>query len=190
MTSKLKLDVLETGSGSGTIALNNQLSGMTSASMPSGSVVQVRQNHSGSVSRSGGDSESGSYTGTGNVSTSSTSWVTTGLSKTMTTAAGNRILMQCNIPDIFTTVAHDSVGFRFTLDGTEVNYITTHAGHKTQASARAMTAAGVFLSQVVSAGSHTVAIEWKVSAANAAGFHNGHVANTSESTLVLMEIKG
>ena len=36
MTSKLKTDVLETGSGSGTIALNNQLSGMTSASLPSG----------------------------------------------------------------------------------------------------------------------------------------------------------
>jgi len=41
MTSKLKTDVLETGSGSGTIALNNQFSGMTSASMPAGSVLQV-----------------------------------------------------------------------------------------------------------------------------------------------------
>ena len=38
MTSKLKTDVLETVSGSGTIALTNQLSGMTSASVPSGSV--------------------------------------------------------------------------------------------------------------------------------------------------------
>ena len=43
MTSKLKTDVLETVSGSGTIALTNQLSGMTSASMPSGSVLQVVQ---------------------------------------------------------------------------------------------------------------------------------------------------
>ena len=42
MTSKLKTDVLETVSGSGTIALTNQLSGMTSASMPSGSVIQVQ----------------------------------------------------------------------------------------------------------------------------------------------------
>ena len=49
MTSKLKTDVLETVSGSGTIALTNQLSGMTSASvpqlttahMPSGSVIQT-----------------------------------------------------------------------------------------------------------------------------------------------------
>jgi hypothetical protein len=43
MTSKLKTDVLETVSGSGTIALTNQLSGMTSASVPSGSVIQVVQ---------------------------------------------------------------------------------------------------------------------------------------------------
>jgi len=41
MTSKLKTDVLETVSGSGTIALTNQLSGMTHASMPSGSTLQV-----------------------------------------------------------------------------------------------------------------------------------------------------
>jgi len=34
MTSKLKTDVLETVSGSGTIALTNQLSGMTTASLP------------------------------------------------------------------------------------------------------------------------------------------------------------
>tara|TARA_R110002074_G_scaffold247038_1_gene419063 strand:- start:26 stop:607 length:582 start_codon:yes stop_codon:yes gene_type:complete len=41
MTSKLKTDILETVSGSGTIALTNQLTGMTDASMPSGSVLQV-----------------------------------------------------------------------------------------------------------------------------------------------------
>ena len=47
MTSKLKTDVLETVSGSGTIALTNQLSGMTSASMPSGSVLQIVHASSG-----------------------------------------------------------------------------------------------------------------------------------------------
>jgi hypothetical protein len=44
MTSKLKTDVLETVSGSGTIALTNQLSGMTHESMPAGSVIQVVSN--------------------------------------------------------------------------------------------------------------------------------------------------
>ena len=49
MASKIKVDQLETADGSGTIALQNQLSGMTTASlpalgsaqMPTGSVIQV-----------------------------------------------------------------------------------------------------------------------------------------------------
>jgi len=41
MASKIKVDELETVDGSGTIALQNQLSGMTSASMPTGSILQV-----------------------------------------------------------------------------------------------------------------------------------------------------
>jgi hypothetical protein len=51
MASKIKVDTLETANGSGTIALSNQLSGMTTASlptltsaeMPAGSVLQVVQ---------------------------------------------------------------------------------------------------------------------------------------------------
>ena len=39
MASKIKVDQIQTGDGTGTIALQNQLSGMTSASMPAGSVV-------------------------------------------------------------------------------------------------------------------------------------------------------
>ena len=49
MASKIKVDQLETSDGSGTIALQNQLSGLASASMPSGSVLKVVQ--TGSVSR-------------------------------------------------------------------------------------------------------------------------------------------
>ena len=41
MASKIKVDQLETADGTGTIALQNQLSGLTSASMPTGSVLQV-----------------------------------------------------------------------------------------------------------------------------------------------------
>ena len=41
MASKIKVDQLETADGSGTIALQNKLSGMTSASMPTGAVLQV-----------------------------------------------------------------------------------------------------------------------------------------------------
>jgi len=75
MTSKLKTDVLETVSGSGTIALTNQLSGMTTASlpalgsaqMPSGSVLQMventRVNASNYATSSGAYVDSGLVTG-------------------------------------------------------------------------------------------------------------------------------
>ena len=43
MASKIKVDQIQTADGTGTIALQNQLSGMTSASMPTGSVLQVVQ---------------------------------------------------------------------------------------------------------------------------------------------------
>ena len=65
MTSKLKTDVLETVSGSGTIALTNQLSGMTHESMAVGSVIQV-------VTKE--------HTQSSSVSTSSTSYVALGSS--------------------------------------------------------------------------------------------------------------
>jgi hypothetical protein len=81
MTSKLKTDVLETVSGSGTIALTNQLSGMTSASvplldhtkMPVGSVLQVVQNSNVA----------------GSVQTTSTSLVASGLIATITPKYAN-----------------------------------------------------------------------------------------------------
>ena len=77
MTSKLKTDVLETVSGSGTIALTNQLSGMTSASMPAGSVIQVTQG----------------MTNTG-INTTATTHVDTGLSASITpTSTSSTILV-------------------------------------------------------------------------------------------------
>ena len=41
MASKIKVDQIQTADGTGTIALQNQLSGMTGASMPTGAVLQV-----------------------------------------------------------------------------------------------------------------------------------------------------
>ena len=41
MASKIKVDQLETADGTGTIALQNQLSGMTTASLPAGAILQT-----------------------------------------------------------------------------------------------------------------------------------------------------
>ena len=86
MTSKLKTDILETVSGSGTIALTNQFSGMTSASvplldhtkMPAGSVLQmVRTSTNSSPS----------------ITTTSSSFVSTGITATITPLYANSIIL-------------------------------------------------------------------------------------------------
>ena len=82
MTSKLKTDVLETVSGSGTIALTNQLSGMTSASMPSGSVLQV-------ISVTNTEAAQGGYL----VQTSSSTFVAAALAVSITPSSTSSKIM-------------------------------------------------------------------------------------------------
>ncbi len=67
MASKIKVDQIQTADGTGTIALQNQLSGLTSASMPTGSVLQVKT--------------SGPFS---NSETTSSSFVDTGMSVSIT----------------------------------------------------------------------------------------------------------
>ncbi len=85
MASKIKVDQLETADGSGTIALQNQLSGMTTASLPTvttdklgtGAVLQVVYGSS-----------------TTQTTSSSSSYVTTGITATITpTSTSSKILV-------------------------------------------------------------------------------------------------
>ena len=61
MASTLKVDTIQTNDGTGTIALQNQLSGLASASMPTGSVLQVVYGSNATVT----NSTSSSYVSTG-----------------------------------------------------------------------------------------------------------------------------
>ena len=80
MASKIKVDQIQTADGSGTIALQNQLSGMTSASMPTGSVIQTV-----------------SATYSTEVQTTSQSHSDTGLTATITpTSSSNKVLVIVN----------------------------------------------------------------------------------------------
>ena len=77
MASTLKVDTIQTNDGTGTIALQNQLSGLASASMPTGSVLQV-------------------VYGSNLIQTtsSSSSYVTTGITATITpTSTSSKILV-------------------------------------------------------------------------------------------------
>ena len=81
MASKIKVDQLETADGTGTIALQNQLSGLTSASMPTGSVLQVV-----------------SSIMTGTTSTTSRSFVDTGLTVNITpSSSSSKILITTSL---------------------------------------------------------------------------------------------
>ena len=76
MASKIKVDQIQTADGTGTIALQNQLSGMTYTSMPAGSTIQVT---------------TGSSTST--FSTTSQSFQNTNLSASITPKYSNSIIV-------------------------------------------------------------------------------------------------
>ena len=123
MTSKLKTDVLETVSGSGTIALTNQLSGMTTASlpalgsaqMPSGSVIQVLTNK-----------------GSAGLSLTSGTFITTGMSLAITpSSTSNKILAMFLCQSVTTLAANTSINVHLRRSGTDVskvNYYTAQQG--------------------------------------------------------------
>ncbi len=83
MASKIKVDQIQTADGTGTIALQNQLSGMTNLSLPTGSVLQV-------VSAT--KTDTWTYTG------STTLQDVTGLAATITpTSSSSKILVQVSL---------------------------------------------------------------------------------------------
>ena len=101
MASKIKVDELETADGSGTIALQNQLSGMTGVSLPTGSIVSYKF-----VTVS---------PGAGGTSTSSTSYVEGNSSLRIThamAASGNKLIFSFHTIDNYIAsggVAHIAV---------------------------------------------------------------------------------
>ena len=86
MASTLKVDTIQTNDGTGTIALQNQLSGLTTASLPTvttdklgaGAVLQVVQTANSSAT---------------STTTSSTSFVSTGISRTITPLKSNSLIL-------------------------------------------------------------------------------------------------
>ena len=106
MTSKLKTDVLETVSGSGTIALTNQLSGMTSASMPSDSVIQMKQFV---------------FTGITATTAQDLTFVDTGVAVSITpTSASSKILVLVSMGKVGSNIANNTTNLRIVRDSTNV----------------------------------------------------------------------
>ena len=122
MTSKLKTDILETVSGSGTIALTNQLSGMTTASlpalgsaqMPSGSVIQVLTNK-----------------GSAGLSLTSGTFITTGMSLAITpSSTSNKILAMFQSSSLTTLAANTAINVSLRRSGTQVSYTSYYTAQQ------------------------------------------------------------
>ena len=175
MASKIKVDQLETADGSGTIALQNQLSGMTSASMPTGAVLQVVQ---GSLQVE--------------TSTTSGSFVSTGLTATITpTSTSNKILASYTAPG--GSSHNNSSNATFTLfRGTisDTNLGGDDWGYGYDNSTGANTGCELDSPNTTSAVTYTVAMRNDAGSSTGICKGSGTNANTARATLTLMEIAG
>jgi len=196
MTSKLKTDVLETVSGSGTIALNNQLSGMTSASVPSGSVLQV---------------VSTTYTGTIS-STSATPVDVSGFSATITpSSTSSKILVSVDTqigwdtgdayPYVLLLRGSTSIGTGVGASGVQINTFISApnlSGNDTTTSQYKMESASkAYLDSPATTSSTTYKIQFAQPFGGYAAFINRQSNQTNNayvqypaSTITLTEIKG
>ena len=185
MTSKLKTDVLETVSGSGTIALTNQLSGMTSASMPSGSVLQVLGKSVTDMSTT--TSTSFVPLSTLNqvitpISTSSKVLVSFSMQLEMTTSAGGYLQINRTVGGVDTPI---DVVTRNSITASRTFLSQGYGGFNGQSTSIE------FLDSPNTVSEITYSIKWRVSGETA--YFNRGVSNTNapaSSSITLMEIKG
>ena len=124
MASKIKVDQIQTGDGTGTIALQNQLSGMTTASlpalgsaqMPTGSVLQVQQ---------------GILTGTF-ASTTAATWLDVVTVNITPSSTSSKIYVSFNL-NAMVNSDNQRAGARVARDSTGIG-VATSTGNRTAAS--------------------------------------------------------
>ena len=172
MASKIKVDQLETADGSGTIALQNQLSGMTGASMPTGSVLQVvSDTHQGQLTLS-----------------TAGAWVDTGLSLTITpSSTSSKIHIQYTFPNIYFATGGAGVSFRIMRGSTSV--FTPGIIYERYSGQTGMHLG--YANIAIDSPSSTSAVTYKIQAAQ----YNSTVVRVNDNggtkdTLIAMEIAG
>jgi hypothetical protein len=177
MASKIKVDELETVDGTGTIALQNQISGMTSASMPTGSMLQVVNAKTNTQ-----------------VSMSSATLTDTGLTATITpSSTSSKILVLLHQNGVRKNSNHVNNDVRIELQrgGTLIHLPCTYAGFVSGGSDSVL--ASVSTSYLDSPSS-TSAVVYKTQFKNPDGGGAGGTIlvqeSSAESTITLLEIAG
>jgi len=174
MASKIKVDQIQTGDGTGTIALQNQLSGMTGVSMPAGSVLQVVQ----------------AELSTETASTSS-SYADIGLSAAMTcSSSSNKILVNVQVGGIRHYGGNTGVNLKLQKDSSDWKVLGIRLSNLDDSSPAANSIGGTgnsFLDAVGNTSAHT----YKVQMARRQNTGTVRVSDDNAcSTITLMEIAG
>jgi len=173
MASKIRVDQIQTADGSGTIALQNQLSGMTSASMASGSVLQVVEGSSTAVFAS-----------------TSQSWSDIGLSVSITpTSTSSKIKVEYSLQNIYLAAANNGASFRIVRDSTPLFTPADNYMLYTAAATNVYTS----LSDVdIDSPSTTSAVTYKIQMAvyNTNGNITISELGRFQKTIIVTEIKG
>ena len=170
MASKIKVDQIQTADGSGTIALQNQLSGMTSASMPAGSVLQVVHAQS-----------SGAVT-----TTSTSSWTDTTVTATITpSSTSSKVMIFTAHHSLDSSTTASDINLRLLRGSTNIRDITQYMGEELTGNFN-MSCADCYLDSPSSTSAVVYKTQIKI------GDGAGTVATNVyvPSNITLMEIKG
>ena len=189
MVSKVKVDAIESTTGSGTIALNNQLSGMTVASlptlttteMPAGSVIQVVN-----FTKPGSTTSSSSL-----LATTSTTFATFMNASITPRSTSNKILIMVNSVNYNAAASTTTTGeLRLLRGSTEIDALVYGAFYKFD-NDRFNT---MSFSHLDSSHSSTSSITYYVQGRWTQGgnlyFGYGDNSGGDSASLTLMEIKG
>jgi len=176
MASKIKVDQIQTADGSGTIALQNQLSGMTTASLPAGAILQMTQAQTFTIYTLGVNS----------------SWTAVGFSHSITpSSTSSKILIQ--LTTSYTSMVDDTTaGIDIWRNGSQMvtnsasNYYGLMPHYVYSASQADVGTGATYLDSPNSTSEVTYALYYKSDKAN---FKiNGH--RPGNMVMLLTEIKG
>jgi hypothetical protein len=174
MAAKIKVDQIETVDGSGTIALQNQLSGMTSASMPTGSVLQVVQQVHHTFTQ---------------ISSSST-YTDTGLTQAITpSSTSNKVLVTVCLQLGTNTNSTQNLQARLLVGSTVIRVLDNI--HNSTSAAKEAQASFTFLHSPSSTSELTYKVQMHGTSSNTFRINNYNTnANEACSSMTLMEIAG
>ena len=180
MASKIKVDQIQTIDGSGTIALQNQLSGMTTASlpalgsaqMPTGSVLQVVQGSTGTT-----------------VESTSSSYADTGLSASITpSSTSSKILVTVHQNGGLKESTQSGVSVQLYRGSSVLTKLSHAAGYNAQ---NQVAYQGAISTEYLDSPSTTSAVTYKTQFGNNQSVSSAHVqVGGCTSFITLMEIKG